>query len=144
MMYNYNYLYRLSDLGRHAGFRMIDVLCLREKVPKRETRLVNLLLYIQKTLWKVNFLPCGLGIHTHACKCEWKLVLLEWVMIFWEDIGKHFQMVLNQMVMWVWHCTYSKWMSAPISYQVDRSVVTAWKCPIPTEAAHFSLKLSAW
>jgi hypothetical protein len=34
---------------------MIDVLCLREKTPKRETRLVNHLLYIQKTLWKTLF-----------------------------------------------------------------------------------------
>ena len=48
------HLHRLNDLGQHAGFRMIDVLCLREKVPRRETRLVNLLLYIQKTLWKVH------------------------------------------------------------------------------------------
>ncbi|CAI8054568.1 Trafficking protein particle complex subunit 5, partial [Geodia barretti] len=46
---------KLSDLGKHAGFRMIDVLCLREKTPKRETRLVNHLLYIQKTLWKTLF-----------------------------------------------------------------------------------------
>jgi hypothetical protein len=46
---------KLNDLGQHAGFRMIDVLCLREKVPRRETRLVNLLLYIQKTLWKTLF-----------------------------------------------------------------------------------------
>jgi hypothetical protein len=35
---------------------MIDVLCLREKTPKRETRLVNHLLYIQKTLWKVRLI----------------------------------------------------------------------------------------
>ena len=45
---------RLADLGRHVGFRMIDVLCLREKTPKRETRLVNMLWFIQKTVWKVT------------------------------------------------------------------------------------------
>ncbi len=32
---------------------MIDVLALREKAPKRETKHVNMLWFIQKTLWKV-------------------------------------------------------------------------------------------
>lgn len=45
---------RLADLGHHVGFRMIDILCLREKTPKRETRLVNMLWFIQKTVWKVS------------------------------------------------------------------------------------------
>ncbi|KAL5486700.1 hypothetical protein EMCRGX_G019216 [Ephydatia muelleri] len=46
---------KLSDFGYHVGFRMIDVLCLREKQPKRETRLVNMLWYIQKSLWRTLF-----------------------------------------------------------------------------------------
>lgn len=46
---------KLADLGQHVGFRMIDVLCLREKTPKRETRLVNMLWFIQKTVWKTLF-----------------------------------------------------------------------------------------
>ncbi len=32
---------------------MIDTLCLREKAPKRETKVVNMLWFIQKTVWKV-------------------------------------------------------------------------------------------
>ena len=43
------------------GFRMIDLLCLREKNPKRETRVVNMLWFIQKTLWKVLSLPPSLS-----------------------------------------------------------------------------------
>ena len=50
------YIYRLADLGHHVGFRMIDILCLREKTAKRETRLVNMLWFIQKTVWKVTSL----------------------------------------------------------------------------------------
>lgn len=46
-------LHRLADLGRHVGFRMIDLLCWRDRNPKRETRIVNILWFIQKTVWKV-------------------------------------------------------------------------------------------
>jgi len=45
---------RLGELGHHVGFRMVDTLCLREKTPKRETRVVNMLWFIQKTVWKVS------------------------------------------------------------------------------------------
>ena len=45
---------RLANLGHHVGFRMIDVLCLREKTVKRETRIVSTLWFIQKTVWKVS------------------------------------------------------------------------------------------
>ena len=45
---------RLANLGHHVGFRMIDVLCLREKTAKRETRIVSTLWFIQKTVWKVS------------------------------------------------------------------------------------------
>lgn len=54
---NLSMWFRLADLGHHVGFRMIDVLCLREKTPKRETRLVNMLWFIQKTVWKVHITP---------------------------------------------------------------------------------------
>ena len=46
-------LCRLAQLGHHVGFRMIDLLAMREKTPKRETKHVNMLWFIQKTLWKV-------------------------------------------------------------------------------------------
>lgn len=49
---------RLADLGRHVGFRMIDLLCWRDKIQKRETRIVNILWFIQKTVWKVIELVC--------------------------------------------------------------------------------------
>lgn len=51
-------LFRLAELGHHVGFRMIDVLCLREKTPKREIKLVNMLWFIQKTVWKVQPYMC--------------------------------------------------------------------------------------
>uniref|UniRef100_A0A1X7UGP4 Trafficking protein particle complex subunit 5 n=1 Tax=Amphimedon queenslandica TaxID=400682 RepID=A0A1X7UGP4_AMPQE len=46
---------KLADLGRHVGFRMIDLLCVRDRAPKRETRIVNILWFIQKTVWKTLF-----------------------------------------------------------------------------------------
>ena len=45
---------RLTDMGRHVGYRMVDVFCWRERAPKRETRVVHVLWYIQKTVWKVS------------------------------------------------------------------------------------------
>ena len=33
---------------------MIDILCWRDRAPKRETRIVNILWFIQKMVWKVR------------------------------------------------------------------------------------------
>ena len=33
---------------------MVDVLCWRERATKRETRLVNMLLFIKNNVWKVR------------------------------------------------------------------------------------------
>ena len=41
-------------MGRHVGYRMVDVFCWRERAQKRETRVVHVLWYIQKTVWKVS------------------------------------------------------------------------------------------
>lgn len=46
---------KLSDLGQHVGHRMVDVLCWRERHTKRETRLVNMLLFIKNNVWKTLF-----------------------------------------------------------------------------------------
>ena len=46
--------YRLAELGQHVGHRMVDVLCWRERATKRETRLVNMLLFIKNNVWKVT------------------------------------------------------------------------------------------
>ncbi|XP_077981505.1 trafficking protein particle complex subunit 5-like [Glandiceps talaboti] len=46
---------KLSELGQHVGFRMLDLLFLREKNFKRETKLLNMLLFIKTTLWKTLF-----------------------------------------------------------------------------------------
>ena len=46
--------HRLSELGRQVGARILDVLVLREKGLKRETRVLNILLFIKSTLWKVR------------------------------------------------------------------------------------------
>ena len=44
---------RLAELGQHIGHRMADVLCWRDRATKRETRLVNMLLFIKNNVWKV-------------------------------------------------------------------------------------------
>ncbi|XP_028401143.1 trafficking protein particle complex subunit 5-like [Dendronephthya gigantea] len=46
---------KLSDLGKSIGSRMLDVLVLREKGYKRETRIINVLLFIKTTVWKSLF-----------------------------------------------------------------------------------------
>ena len=76
---------RLANLGHHVGFRMIDVLCLREKTAKRETRIVSTLWFIQKTVWKVstsnNYLVKLVSfslVSRPSCACE-KEGLVFWV-----------------------------------------------------------------
>lgn len=68
---------------------MIDVLCLREKTPKRETRLVNLLLYIQKTLWKVHmhieYVTC-IAMNIHSRMIEWEVSVFSDYYLTWHYI----------------------------------------------------------
>ena len=47
---------RLHDLGADVGSRIIDLYIFREKNSKRETKLINMLLFIKTTLWKVRIL----------------------------------------------------------------------------------------
>lgn len=44
----------LHDLGKDVGTRVIDLYFMRERNSKRETKLINMLLFIKTTLWKVK------------------------------------------------------------------------------------------
>jgi len=46
---------KLSDLGKQVGIKVIDLIILREKNYKRETKLLNTLLFIRSTVWKTLF-----------------------------------------------------------------------------------------
>lgn len=46
---------RLHDLGQDVGTRVIDLYFVRERNSKRETKLINMLLFIKTTLWKCLF-----------------------------------------------------------------------------------------
>ena len=46
--------FRLSQMGYHVGIRMIDALVLRERGFKREVKLLNVLIFIKSTVWKVT------------------------------------------------------------------------------------------
>lgn len=46
---------RLHDLGKDVGSRVIDLYFVRERNSKRETKLINMLLFIKTTLWKCLF-----------------------------------------------------------------------------------------
>ncbi len=46
---------RLADLGRAVGSRTLELLCLREKNGRRETRLNGVLLFCHTTVWKALF-----------------------------------------------------------------------------------------
>ncbi|KAH9366694.1 hypothetical protein HPB48_021193 [Haemaphysalis longicornis] len=43
---------RLSELGFHVGQRVLDLLAVREKNYKRETKLLNILLFVKSSVWK--------------------------------------------------------------------------------------------
>lgn len=47
--------FRLHSLGRNVGVKLIDLYFVRERNGKRETKLLNILLFIKSTLWKVTF-----------------------------------------------------------------------------------------
>jgi len=46
---------KLSEMGHHVGTRILDVLVVRERGFKRETKLLNMLLFIKSNLWKSLF-----------------------------------------------------------------------------------------
>lgn len=46
---------KLSEMGQHVGERILDVLVLREKGFKRETKLLDMLIFIKSKLWKTLF-----------------------------------------------------------------------------------------
>ncbi|XP_022087724.1 trafficking protein particle complex subunit 5-like [Acanthaster planci] len=46
---------KLSEMGQHVGVRILDLLFIREKGLKRETKLLNILLFIKSNVWKVLF-----------------------------------------------------------------------------------------
>ncbi|XP_015275279.1 PREDICTED: trafficking protein particle complex subunit 5 isoform X1 [Gekko japonicus] len=46
---------KLSELGQQVGARILDVLVMREKNGKRETKVINILLFIKVTVWKALF-----------------------------------------------------------------------------------------
>jgi hypothetical protein len=44
----------LLDFGKHVGVRVLDLFFLRASKDKREIRLTPMLIFIQKTFWKVR------------------------------------------------------------------------------------------
>ncbi|XP_013788437.1 trafficking protein particle complex subunit 5-like [Limulus polyphemus] len=46
---------KLSDLGYHVGQRMVDLLFVRERNFKRETKLLNMLVFIKSVMWRAVF-----------------------------------------------------------------------------------------
>lgn len=55
LLYNLRILIfcRLHELGRNVGVKIIDLYFMRERNGKREIKLLNMLLFIKSTLWKV-------------------------------------------------------------------------------------------
>lgn len=46
---------RLSDAGRHIGYRIIDLIVNRDKNFRRETRVINMLMFIKTVFWRALF-----------------------------------------------------------------------------------------
>ncbi|KAI8428414.1 hypothetical protein MSG28_007239 [Choristoneura fumiferana] len=44
----------LSEMGQDVGARLLDLYFVRERNSKREIKLLNMLLFVKSTLWKVN------------------------------------------------------------------------------------------
>lgn len=50
-----NIFFRLHEMGRSVGLKIIDLYFVRERNCKREIKLLNMLMFVKTTLWKVNF-----------------------------------------------------------------------------------------
>lgn len=46
---------KLAEMGYHVGVRMLDLVVVRERNLKRETKILNILLFIKGTFWKTMF-----------------------------------------------------------------------------------------
>lgn len=46
---------KLSEIGYNVGQRIVDMMLIREKNFKRETRLINMLIFIRSKVWPMLF-----------------------------------------------------------------------------------------
>ncbi len=46
---------KLHELGFQVGARLLDLVFVRERAARRETKLLNVLLFVKSTLWKTLF-----------------------------------------------------------------------------------------
>jgi hypothetical protein len=46
---------KLADYGKFVGVRLLDLIVLREKSYKRDTKLLNMLMFVKGTVWKNLF-----------------------------------------------------------------------------------------
>lgn len=46
---------RLADSGKHIGYRIVDLIVAREKNFRRETRVINMLMFIKTVFWRTLF-----------------------------------------------------------------------------------------
>lgn len=46
---------KIASYGKQVGLRMFDIITLREKGYKRETKLLGMLMFIKSTVWKNLF-----------------------------------------------------------------------------------------
>jgi len=47
-------VFRLSEVGKQVGLKVVDLIILREKNYKREIKLLHILLFIRSVVWKVK------------------------------------------------------------------------------------------
>ncbi|KAF8823058.1 transport protein particle component, Bet3 domain-containing protein [Cardiosporidium cionae] len=55
----YNMEDRLHEMGIRIGYKILDLLCFRERNNRRETRLLSMLTFISQTCWKYLFGHAG-------------------------------------------------------------------------------------
>lgn len=46
---------RLHEMGMRVGYKVLDLLCYREKSNKRETRVLGILSFVTSNVWKYAF-----------------------------------------------------------------------------------------
>lgn len=103
-------------MGQHVGVRILDVLVVRERGFKRETKLLQILIFVKATLWKVFSLSVLYinififaqmpfltdWIYVAAFACDTAVIwILKWVFQVFIKTGQAFVTVFHDTAMFL-------------------------------------------
>jgi len=77
---------KLDELGYGVGLRMMELISIKDRATKRETRLINMLQYLSSTIWKHLFNKVADNLersNDNEDECEFQTSIAFSVMCCW-------------------------------------------------------------